>query len=51
MSELEKKVIADLLQKAIDDADQMFKTKEQSNAYIIGALQGTIKAVVSHLTK
>ena len=34
---------------AIEDADQMFKTKEQSDAYIIGALQGTIKAVINHL--
>jgi hypothetical protein len=49
MSKLEKQVLAELLQKAIDDADQMFTTKEQSNAYIIGSLQGTIKAVINHL--
>ena len=49
MTKFEKQTLADLLKKAIEDADQMFKTKEQSDAYIIGALQGTIKAVINHL--
>ena len=51
MSELEKQAIADLLEKAIEDTNKMFAEKTQSDAYIIGALQGTIKAVISHLTK
>ena len=49
MTKFEKQTLADLLKKAIEDADQMFKTKDQSDAYIIGALQGTIKAVINHL--
>jgi hypothetical protein len=49
MTKFEKQTLADLLKKAIEDADQMFKTKEQSDAYIIGALQGTIKAVINQL--
>ena len=49
MTKFEKQTLADLLKKAIEDTDQMFKTKSQSDAYIIGALQGTIKAVINHL--
>jgi len=51
MSELEKQVIVDLLKTVIADADEMFKTKSQSDAYIIGSLQGAIKAVINHLEK
>ena len=49
MTKNEKQVLADLLKKAIEDAEEMFKTKSHSDAYIIGALQGTIKAVINHL--
>ena len=49
MTKFEKQVLVDLLKKTIVDAEEMFKTKSQSDAYIIGALQGTIKAVIQVL--
>jgi len=51
MSELEKKVIVELLKKAIEDTNQMFKEKSHSDAYIIGSLQGTITGIINHLEK
>ena len=51
MSELEKETLITLMKEAIEEADRLFATKEQSNAYIIGMLQGTIKGVVKHLEK
>jgi len=51
MSDLEKETLAILLKEAIEEADRLFATKEKSDAYIIGMLQGTIKGVVRHLEK
>lgn len=44
-----QELVVEVLKKAIKDSDKMFKTKEQSDAYIIGMLQGTIKAIIDHL--
>jgi len=49
MTKAEKQAIVDLLKKAIEDAEEMFKTKSHSDAYIIGTLQGSIRAVVNYL--
>jgi hypothetical protein len=43
------KIIADLLQTQLDRADQMWKDG-QSPAYIVGWLQGVIKATIVELT-
>lgn len=51
MSNLEKETLITLLKEAIEKADKLFETKEQSDAYIIGLLQGTIKGVIQHLEK
>jgi hypothetical protein len=43
------KIIADSLQTQLDRADQMWK-EGQSPAYIVGWLQGVIKATIVELT-
>jgi hypothetical protein len=43
------KIIADSLQTQLDRADQMWKDG-QSPAYIVGWLQGVIKATIIELT-
>ena len=43
------KIIADSLQTQLDRADQMWK-EGQSSAYIVGWLQGVIKATIVELT-
>jgi hypothetical protein len=43
------KIIADSLQTQLDRADQMWKDG-QSPAYIVGWLQGVIKATIVELT-
>lgn len=37
------------LQKTVKESNELFKTKEQSEAYVIGMLQGSINAVVEFL--
>jgi hypothetical protein len=49
MTKVEKQILAEELKKTIVEAEKMFKTKSQSDAYIIGALQGTIRAVIQIL--
>ena len=49
MKELQIEIAIKLLKKAVKDSNRMFDTKEQSEAYIIGMLQGTINAMVEHL--
>lgn len=49
MTQHEQKVLAELLQKVIIKTNELFKTKEKSDAYIIGYLQGTIKTVIDEL--
>lgn len=49
MTKFEKQVLVDLLKKSIEDTNKMFTEKTESDAYIIGALQGTIKAVIQVL--
>ena len=44
-----QELVVEVLKKAIKDSDKIFKTKEQSDAYIIGMLQGTIKAIINYL--
>jgi hypothetical protein len=49
MKELQIEIAIKLLKKAVKDSNRMFDEKEQSEAYIIGMLQGTINAMVEHL--
>jgi hypothetical protein len=49
MKELQIEIAIKLLKKAVEDSNRMFDEKEQSEAYIIGMLQGTINAMVEHL--
>ena len=51
MSDLEKETLVILLKEAIEEADRLFATKEKSDAYVIGMLQGTIKGIINHLEK
>jgi hypothetical protein len=49
MTKTEKQVLAEVLQITIEKTDEWFKTKEFSEAYIVGFLQGTIKQVIREL--
>lgn len=49
MTKEDQKILADLLQTQLDKADQMWK-EGQSPAYIVGYLQGVIKATIAELT-
>jgi hypothetical protein len=49
MTKKEQKIIADSLQTQLDRADQMWKDGH-SPAYIVGWLQGVIKATIVELT-
>jgi len=49
MTKEKKQALAIVLQNAINETDRLFKTKEQSHAYIIGYLQGALKTTISEL--
>lgn len=49
MTKEKKQALATVLQNAINESDKLFKTNERSHAYIIGYLQGAIKATISEL--
>jgi hypothetical protein len=49
MTKPEKQILAESLQTQLDRADQMWKDG-QSPAYIVGWLQGVIKATIAELT-
>ena len=40
----EKKII-EIVDKALKESERMWETKEQSDAYIIGYLQGTLRGI------
>ena len=49
MTNIKKEVLANILQNSINETDKWFKTKEYSDAHIIGYLQGTIKHLIKEL--
>ena len=49
MKDIKKEVLANILQNSINETDKWFKTKEYSDAHIIGYLQGTIKHLIKEL--
>ena len=49
MTKAEKQALIETLQITIEKTDEWFKTKEHSDARIIGFLQGTIKQVIMEL--
>ena len=51
MSNLEKETLVKFLKEVVEKADKLFETKEQSDAYVIGMLQGTLKGVINQLNK
>jgi hypothetical protein len=51
MSNLEKETLVKLLKEVVEKSDKLFETKEQSDAYVIGMLQGTLKGVINWLEK
>jgi hypothetical protein len=49
MTKAEKQALIETLQITIEKTDEWFKTKEFSEAFIVGFLQGTIKQVIREL--
>jgi hypothetical protein len=49
MTKEEKQILVKVLQSTINLTDDWFKTKEHSDAYIIGYLQGALKSAISEL--
>ena len=49
MSEFEIKLVAQELRNAIEKANQMWDEKKVSHAFIVGYLEGSMKAVASFL--
>jgi hypothetical protein len=49
MNELEIKWVIRTLKNAIDGTEKMWRNEEQSHAFIIGYLQGTMKSVIEDL--
>lgn len=44
-----KEILINLLQEKVDNANKMWDDKTHSAAYIVGYLEGTIKAVIAEL--
>ena len=49
MSKKEIQQMIDFLNKNLNEAEKMFNAREESHAYIIGYLQGSIKLAISDL--
>lgn len=49
MKKEEIKTIITYLQKQLDESEKMFREGEESHAYILGYLQGTIKMTIDDL--
>jgi hypothetical protein len=49
MTKKERKILAEMLKQTIVDTDKMFNTNSESKDYIIGYLQGAIKAAIGEL--
>ena len=45
MTKNQKSRLVKTINKNLEEAERLFKTKEQSDAYIVGWLQGTLKAI------
>lgn len=46
-SKIETKIIVEILKDALEVSEQMFESKEQTQAWIIGYMQGAIKSVIN----
>ena len=49
MNKLELDALKEALEKALAESDRLWDSKEQSPAYIVGHLQGTLKASIAFL--
>ena len=45
MTDKQKSRLVEVINSNIEESNRLFKTKEQSDAYIVGFLQGVLKAV------
>ena len=45
MTNNQKSRLVKAINKNLEEAERLFKTKEQSDAYIVGFLQGTLEAI------
>ena len=50
MRNIEVEALKESLEKALAESDRLWDSKEQSPAYIVGYLQGTLKTAIMHLT-
>ena len=49
MNKEQKQYLIEHLQEALETSEGLWKSKEQSHAYIVGYLQGSIKEVLGRL--
>ena len=49
MTKKQKSRLVETINKSLQEAERLFKTQEQSHAYIIGWLQGTLHIVRDEL--
>jgi hypothetical protein len=49
MTNEKKKLLVDVINNNLKEADRLFKTKEQSDAFIIGWLRGALNVVKEEL--
>jgi len=49
MRNIEAEALKEALEKALAESDRLWDSKEQSPAYIVGHLQGTLKASIVFL--
>ena len=49
MTKNQKSRLVEVINKSLQEADRLFKTQEESHAYIIGWLQGALKIVREEL--
>ena len=49
MRNIEVEALKEALEKALAESDRLWDSKEQSPAYIVGHLQGTLKAAILYL--
>jgi hypothetical protein len=45
MTNKQKSRLVEMINKNLEEANRLFKTKERSDAYIIGWLEGTLKTI------
>ena len=50
-SKIKTKIIVEILKDALEVSEQMFESKEQAHAWIIGYMQGAIKSVINQTQK